>query len=185
MLIILLFCCDNCFIVYILDKFVNRKAKDMQQDFNALCGKKVTSVCDGYEPWVLALMASKERPLIYIAADGNALAQTASMLRLTHPEFTVLEFPAWDTVPYDRVSPNPNIMARRISVMSQLVLSEFKQPLIIVTSLGAVLQKLPPAKIFRNAQKKIKVGGTLRFDDFLHYIALNGYTRVEQVMEPG
>ena len=157
----------------------------MQQDFNALCGKKITSVCDGYEPWVLALMASKERPLIYIAADGNALAQTASMLRLTHPEFTVLEFPAWDTVPYDRVSPNTNIVARRISVMSQLVLSEFKQPLIIITSLGAVLQKLPPVKIFRNAQKKIKVGGTLKFDDFLHYISINGYTRVEQVMEPG
>ncbi len=157
----------------------------MQQDFNALIGKKITSVCDGYEPFVLALMATKERPLIYIAADGNSLAQTASMLRLTHPEFAVLEFPAWDTVPFDRVSPNANISAQRIYTLSQLVFSEFKQPLVLVTSLGAVLQKLPPAKIFRNARKKIVVGGTLNFDDFLHYIALNGYTRVEQVMEAG
>ena len=124
----------------------------MQQDFNALCGKQITSVCDGYEPFVLAMMAAEERPLIYIASDGNTLAQTASMLRLTHPEFVVLEFPAWDTVPYDRVSPNSNITAKRIATLSQLVFGKFKQPLIIVTSLGAVLQKLPPAKIFRNAQ---------------------------------
>ena len=157
----------------------------MQQDFDAFCGKRITSVCDGCEPFVLALMAAKERPLIYIASDGNSLAQTAAMLRLIHPEFVVLEFPAWDTVPCDRVSPNSGIAAKRIATLSQLVFGEFKQPLIIVTSLGAVLQKLPPAKIFRNAQKKIKVGGKLNFDEFLHYISINGYTRVEQVMEAG
>ena len=157
----------------------------MQQDFNAFCGKRITSVCDGYEPFVLAQMATKERPLIYIASDGNSLAQTASMLRISHPELVVLEFPAWDTVPYDRVSPNAELTAKRIAALSQLVYADFKQPVVIVTSLGAVLQKLPPAKIFRNAQKKVRVGDKLNFDDFLHYISINGYTRVEQVMEPG
>ena len=157
----------------------------MQQDFNAFCGKRITSVCDGYEPFVLAQMAAKERPLIYIASDGNSLAQTASMLRITHPELIVLEFPAWDTVPYDRVSPNAELTAKRIAALSQLVYADFKQLVVIVTSLGAVLQKLPPAKIFRNAQKKIRVGDKLNFDEFLHYISINGYTRVEQVMEPG
>jgi hypothetical protein len=94
MLIILLFCCDYKHNVYILIWFVNRKEGDMQQDFNAFCGKRITSVCDGYEPFVLAQMAAKERPLIYIASNGNSLAQTASMLRITHPELIVLEFPA-------------------------------------------------------------------------------------------
>lgn len=157
----------------------------MQQDFNTFIGKKITSVCVGYEPFVLARMATVGRPLLYIASNGNALAQTASMLRLMHPDFLVLEFPAWDTVPFDRVSPNPSIEAKRVATLSQLVFNDFKQPMVIVTSLGAVLQKLPPAKIFRNAQKTIKVGEALNFNNFLHYISINGYTRVEQVMEAG
>ncbi len=172
-------------IVYIQIKFVNQKEKDMQQDFNNFIGKKITSVCDGYEPFVLARMSAKKRPLLYIASDGNSLVQTASMLRLIQQDFVVLEFPAWDTVPYDRVSPNASVAAKRIATLSQLVFGEFKQPVVIVTSLGAVLQKLPPLKIFRNAQKKISVGGKLNFDNFLHYLSINGYTRVEQVMEPG
>ena len=33
--------------------------------------------------------------------------------------------------------------------------------------------------------KNIRVGGELNFNDFVHYAVVNGYNRVEQVMEPG
>ena len=47
------------------------------------------------------------------------------------------------------------------------------------------MQKLPPAKIFLNSSREVKAGGKLNFNDFLHYAAVNGYNRVEQVIEPG
>lgn len=157
----------------------------MQYDFKTTGTKVITSVCDGYEPLVLEKFFSLQRPLLYIASDGVSLAQTAAMLRFMFPEVTVLEFPAWDTVPYDRVSPNSAVAAKRVNTLSQIVFYESKEPLVVVSSVGAVLQKLPPAKIFKNARKSIKVGSKLNFDDFLHYISINGYTRVEQVMEAG
>lgn len=157
----------------------------MQQDLKDFAGKTITSVCDGYEPLVLEKFFDKQIPLLYIASDGVSLAQTSAMLRFMFPDIHVVEFPAWDTVPYDRVSPNSAIVAKRIDTLSQIVFYEYKKPLVVVTSVGAVLQKLPPAKIFKNARKNIKVGEQLDFDNFLHYIVTNGYTRVEQVMEAG
>lgn len=157
----------------------------MQQDIANIAGKTVAGVCDGYEALLLGRLADKKQPLLYIAANGLNLAQTASMLRFMHPEYQVLEFPAWDTIPYDRVSPNSAIVAKRVETLSQLVFYGGEKPLVVVTSIGAVLQKLPPAKIFRNARKTVKVGGKLDFNAFLHYVSINGYTRVEQVMEPG
>lgn len=157
----------------------------MQQDSKDLKNKVITSVCDGYEPFVLEKFFDNKTPILYIASDGISLSQTASLLRFIHPDITVLEFPAWDTVPYDRVSPNSAIVAKRVDTLSQIVFNTSKKNLVIVTSIGAALQKLPPAKIFKNAQKTLKVGAKLSFDNFLHYIVTNGYTRVEQVMEAG
>lgn len=157
----------------------------MQYDSENWSDKVITSVCDGYEPLALQHFFNQNKPLLYIASDGVSLAQTASLLRFMFPEVNVLEFPAWDTVPYDRVSPNSTIVAKRVDTLSQIVFCTSKKPLVVVTSIGAILQKLPPAKIFKNARKTIKVGSTLNFDDFLHYAVTNGYNRVEQVMEPG
>ena len=159
----------------------------MPNQINNNADKTFTNVSDGYEAFVLAQMLSdkKARSVLYIASDGVNLAQTAAMLRFLRPDLPVLEFPAWDTVPYDRVSPNSAITARRVETLSQIVFSSPDKPLAVITSVGAVLQKLAPSKIFKNARKLIKVGDKLNFDSFLHYITLNGYTRVEQVMEAG
>lgn len=157
----------------------------MRKDVNEWRAKTVTGVCDGYEAFVLKNMADESRPVLYIASDGVSLAQTAAFLRFLEPEFEILEFPAWDTVPYDRSSPNSAVEAKRIETLAEIVFYTGKKPLIVISSVGAVMQKLPPAKIFRNARKTITVGGKLNFDDFLHYVSVNGYTRVEQVMEPG
>lgn len=157
----------------------------MQKDIFNDNIKTISSVCDGYEAFILSDLVNKNRPIIYIASDGVSLAQTSAMLKYISPEYEILEFPAWDTVPYDRVSPNSVIVAKRVETLSKLVFYDYNRPLVVVTSIGAVLQKLAPSKIFRNARKKIKVGNKLDFNDFLHYVSINGYTRVEQVMEPG
>ena len=157
----------------------------MQHDLENWQNKTITEVCDGSEAFILADMASIKRPILYIAPDGKNLNQTAQMLRLIRPEFEVVEFPAWDTVPYDRVSPNSEVTAKRVRALSDILFYDGKKPLIVVSSVGAVLQYLPPKKIFLNAKRTLKIGSKLDFNDFLHYVSINGYTRVEQVMEAG
>ena len=84
----------------------------MLEDISALENCTVSSVPDGYDAFLLAQLWEKsDRDILYIVSDGVALENTAHILSVIRPEAEVLKFPAWDTVPYDRVSPNvkPNI----------------------------------------------------------------------------
>ncbi len=152
------------------------------------CNKKtLCSIAKDAEAFAIAeLFKSSDKDLLCILSDGISLKQTQEVLSFIAPDDEVLCFPNWDTVPFDRVSPNPTILSQRIDTLAKLVLdTNNKKRRIILTTVGAVLQKLPPKKIFFNARKTIKVGDKLSFDEFIAYVAINGYLRVEQVMESG
>ena len=51
------------------------------------------------------------------AADGEAMR---AALAVWAPDVAVLDFPAWDCLPYDRVSPNPEISSRRMATLALL-----------------------------------------------------------------
>ncbi len=159
----------------------------MQYNITQLKGKTFSSVPKGYDSFLVNGFAqSFSQDIIYIASDGVELANMASMLEYINPNLKVLRFPAWDTVPYDRVSPNPAIVAPRIECLSELALNpNSKTSRVIVTSVGAVLQKLPLKKIFLNSMREVSVGKKLNFNDFTHYVSINGYTKVAQVYEQG
>lgn len=147
----------------------------------------LSSVSEGYEAFALnEIWRQSSVDILFVASDGVSMEQTADMLHYINPRVEILKFPAWDTVPYDRVSPNINVISQRVDVMAQLAFApQSRKPRVIVASVGAVLQKLPPKKIFLNSMKQVSVGSELNFNDFIHYVSVNGYTRVEQVMEPG
>ncbi len=159
----------------------------MQYDLEKLRNYTISSVPDGYDAFLLDKFAhTSKKDILYIVSDGIELQRCVDVLEYLNPKLQVLSFPAWDTVPYDRVSPNINIIAQRIEVLSELAITPTaKQPRIIVASVGAVLQKLPPLKIFLNSSREVRVGGKIDFNNFLHYVSTNGYSRVEQVIEPG
>lgn len=159
----------------------------MQYDINKLKGKTISAVQDGYDALLLNnFIAKGAKDILYIVSDGVALERTADILAYLNPKLEILKFPAWDTVPYDRVSPNINIVAQRVETLTSVVSDPNpKKPRITVASIGSVIQKLPPEKIFLNSIRQVRVGNKLSFNDFLHYAALNGYNRVEQVIEPG
>lgn len=164
----------------------------MQHNLDKLAGCTVSSVPEGYDAFLLDNFVQNlpvdglSKDILYIVSDGSELARTADLLEYLNPKLKVLRFPAWDTVPYDRVSPNVNVVSARIDTLSELALHpDSKTPRVIVTSVGSVLQKLPPRAIFLNSSREVSVGKRLDFNDFTHYASINGYTRVEQVIEPG
>ena len=159
----------------------------MSIDFEKYNKKTLYRVTKDAEPFALKdLFLSSNQDLLCILSDGLSLRQAADVLQTIAPEIEIYTFPAWDTVPYDRVSPNANILAERLDTLSKLLFSNTqKKRRIILTSIGAAIQKLPPQKIFYNTRKILKIGDNLSFDAFLHYVTINGYTRVEQVMEAG
>lgn len=159
----------------------------MQYNIAQYKGATFSSVAKGFGAFLAGNFAqNSSTDILYILEDGTALADAAAEAAYLYPDLQILKFPAWDTVPYDRTSPNPAIVAQRIACLAELASNPTpKKPRLILTSVGAVLQKLPPQKIFLNSMREVSVGNKLNFDDFLHYAAVNGYTRTAQVFEPG
>ena len=88
----------------------------------------LSQVADGAEgPCVCrsarAIAARKNAPAISLAVvcrDGQRMAALSLALTFFAPEIQVLEFPAWDCLPYDRVSPNAALVAPRMTALSRL-----------------------------------------------------------------
>src|SRR3984957_14253905 len=100
----------------------------------------------GHDVRVLAEIAGRTpgKPLIHIALDDLRAAVLADALAFFAPHCEVLNFPAWDCLPYDRISPHADIVSTRIATLSRLA-KPFKKPAILLTTVNAVVQKtLPP-----------------------------------------
>ena len=159
----------------------------MSIDFKKYNKKIFSSVAKDAEAFAIKdLYYTSDKDILCILSDGVSLQQTYENLLYIAPDIEVLQFMAWDSVPYDRVSPNPNILSKRIDTLSKIVLdNERRKRRIVLCSAGSIIQKLPPKKIFFNTRRNIRVGENLDFNNFLHYASVNGYMRVEQVMEAG
>src|ERR1700686_627140 len=74
------------------------------------------------------LAAGQAQTWLHVCRDDGRMARFAAALGFFHPKLTTLTFPAWDCLPYDRVSPNGEITSRRIDTLTRLagggVLSE-------------------------------------------------------------
>src|SRR5579862_1449036 len=141
---------------------------------------------EGHDAFVLGgLVARGATPtLLYVCRDDGRMARTLQALRFFHPALEVLTFPAWDCLPYDRVSPNAEIISRRIDTLTRLA-SESPKPCIVLTTINAAVQRVPPRKTFADRVLRLGRGGKLPLDRLTSFLARNGYTRTDTVREPG
>ncbi|HEV7369563.1 transcription-repair coupling factor [Arenibaculum sp.] len=140
---------------------------------------------EGHDARVLADLA-KRGPLVHVALDDVRLAKLAETLAFFAPELEVVQFPAWDCLPYDRVSPNGEIASRRVDALTRLLSpAADAAPRLVLTTVNAVVQKVPPRSAFGNAAFVARVGGRVDVDALQRYLADNGYTRAQTVREPG
>ena len=122
---------------------------------------------------------------LHIARDDRRLVQLEAGLAFFAPDVKVIAFPAWDSVPYDRVSPNAEIVSKRITSLGKLVIGTFKEPTLVVTTVNAVLQRVPPRAFIRSAIKPIAPGQRLDMAELVRRLGLYGFQRASTVMEPG
>lgn len=131
------------------------------------------------------LVAQTGNPVVMILPQDKDMETVASLCRFLAPTYTVLTLPAWDTLPYDRISPSPHITATRLKVLSALTDTASRTPYILLTTLNAATQKLPPRSLFETARFVIRKDVSLDRDALFSFLAANGYSRVGKVMEAG
>jgi transcription-repair coupling factor (superfamily II helicase) len=126
----------------------------------------LANVPPGMEALVLAELARAGKPVAYVLSDGQHVGDLEQMLAFHAPEIPVLTLPGWDCLPYDRVSPGTDVSARRLAALSGLIEHAKKpHPAILLTTVNAMLQKLPPREAIAASGFSARPGSTMRMED--------------------
>ena len=145
---------------------------------------------EGFDAVLLARRGQEHPgPLLHVARDDARMARIAEALAFFAPDAEVLRFPAWDCLPYDRVSPNPELVAERIATLARILErgpgASGQGKTIVLTTVNALVQRVPPRHVFHGSSRTLKVGGTVKPEELARILEANGYGRAATVMEPG
>jgi transcription-repair coupling factor (superfamily II helicase) len=148
----------------------------------------LSGVAEGYQPWLMATLARAALPkgrAVFIARDDAQAAILAEAATFFAPELETRLFPAWDCLPYDRAGPAARVTAERLATLRWLADPVGAKPQLLVTTVNAVLQRVLPAATVRAQVRLLKSGDSISRDALAALLAVNGYTRVDTVAEPG
>ncbi len=133
-------------------------------------------------------LMSADKVLMHVALDDARVEGLKEWLAFFAPDVRVITLPAWDCLPYDRVSPNGDIVAARVAALCNLLCWEEEKeryPRILLTTMNAVTQRVPPRDVLHHAHLNVAVGGKLEMTELQAFFSQNGYTRTETVREAG
>ena len=153
-------------------------------------GEVVYGVPEGHDARIIAQKAreimAQDKVLVHVAMDDARMAALAEFLVFFAPDIKVLSFPAWDCLPYDRVSPHGDIVAARVAALTQMMWWEKESeryPRIVLTSVNAAIQRVMPRSILREASFQAKAGQRIDLDKLQMFLTQNGYSRTETVRD--
>jgi transcription-repair coupling factor (superfamily II helicase) len=151
-------------------------------------------VVDGAEGLVIsdlarAIAARADAPatsLLIVCRDGPRMAALGRAVRFFAPDIEVQEFPAWDCLPYDRVSPHAVTVAQRMTTLSRLARLKGREGAsVLVTTVNAALQRVPARDLVAKQALSAAPGNRIDMDSVVRWLELNGFTRASTVREPG
>ncbi|TGQ54010.1 transcription-repair coupling factor [Mesorhizobium sp. M1C.F.Ca.ET.193.01.1.1] len=149
----------------------------------------VDGVADGYEAFALVRTAHEiapDKPVLFVARDGQRLPAIIDALAFAAPGLPVLELPAWDCLPYDRVSPGADAAARRLDALSAIIaLARKPHRAVILTTANALLQRIPPAGLIEAQTFHAKPGNQIDMNVLIARLENSGFERVPTVRDVG
>lgn len=170
--------------------------KSPLQSLRLARGRPLTlaGIADGAEGLVVAdlarAVAAASKPpatsLAVICRDGPRMATLARALGFFAPDIDILQFPAWDCLPYDRVSPHAPIVAQRMITLSRLArVTGRERPAVLLTTVNAALQRVPRREFVARQSLSAAPGNMLPMDGVTRWLELNGFNRASTVREAG
>ena len=133
---------------------------------------------------ILNEIERRSAPVLHVARDDKRLAAMQAALRFFAPDMPVITFPAWDCLPYDRVSPNADISATRMATLAGLA-HGMPDRFVLLTTISAAMQRLPARGVLREAAFSARVGGRLDEAALRNFLVRMGFSQAPTVMEPG
>lgn len=144
----------------------------------------VSGAPEGFDAQLILAEAAKGTPVVHVARDDKRLAEMQAALAFFAPDMPVVTFPSWDCLPYDRVSPNADVSATRMATLAGLA-HGMPERFILLTSLAAATQRVPPRSLLRDAAFSARVGDRIDEAGLRGFLVRMGFTQSPTVMEPG
>jgi len=141
------------------------------------------AILSSYAEILASLISQYNKPVIAVLPNDKEMQIVEALCAFIAPNLQTLTLPAWDTLPYDRVSPGAHILSQRVATLSAL--SQNTKPLIVLTTVNAASQYLPPASLFRHNHFSISPNTILNREALQNFLSGQGYQRVGKVMEAG
>ena len=113
---------------------------------------------DGVAALAVLKIATAGKPFIFVSRDDARMASLRDFIVEAAPHITALTLPAWDCLPFDRLSPQGGLVGRRVETMAQLAAGSVTGPVVLFTTVNAVLQRVPPKSYFANRSLVIVPG---------------------------
>ena len=141
---------------------------------------------EGYQGYLLAaFVLATPRTVVHVARDDRQMDTIAQAVRFFAPEIEILSFPAWDCLPYDRVSPNPLVASERMDTLGRLVQGPPDAKRLVVTTVNALLQRVATREFVERGVWFLSVGDTVDFEALSRGLSDGGYARTGTVIEAG
>ena len=124
---------------------------------------------EGFDAKLVARELARGVPVVHVARDDKRMEAMRAALTFFAPEAVVLTLPAWDCLPYDRISPNPDLSAARMATLA-LLSHGVAGPFILLTTVNAATQRLPARAMLREVRPRsvdevsLEVGGVGNLD---------------------
>ena len=129
------------------------------------------------------LAASARGPVLVVAASGREADQMqAELAFFAGTGHAPWSFPDRETLPYDPFSPHPDLVSQRLRTLAGL--PSLRRGL-VVTTLAALLDRLPPRQFLDAHAFALAPGDRLDLQDFRRRLTDAGYVQVTQVLSPG
>jgi transcription-repair coupling factor (superfamily II helicase) len=158
---------------------------DISRILSAKTPLTLSSIARGAQPLVMADLArAAKNRAVFIAPDDAAMRAIADAAGFFAPDLEVIEFPAWDCLPYDRASPALSVSARRLAALHRLQ-GKPSGPQLLVTTINALLQRvLTPFRI-RESVRQLKPGMEIGRESLIALLQRQGYSRSDTVADAG
>ncbi|MGV6804593.1 MAG: transcription-repair coupling factor [Ruegeria sp.] len=133
---------------------------------------------------VLNEVGRSQAPVLHVARDDKRMEAMRAALAFFAPDMPVFVFPGWDCLPYDRVSPNPDISSARVATLAALV-HQMPQQFVLLTTLNAATQRIPARDLLRQSAFTARVGQRVDEAALRNFLVRMGFSQSPTVMEPG
>ncbi|AFA72456.1 transcription-repair coupling factor Mfd [Gordonia polyisoprenivorans VH2] len=140
---------------------------------------------DAARPFVVAALAHGTAPLLVVSANGREADDlTAELAELLDDPDAVTQFPSWETLPHERLSPSADTVGRRLAVLHRLA-EPGKTPLrVIVTTVRSLVQPMAPG-LGEVRTITLRENIEIDFDKLLADLVEMAYERVDMVGRRG